>query len=73
MVQVDVTSLEEGAPAEPQPHSIVLGEGQALPALEERIMELVPGQVAETEVRLPDDHPDESRRGKARKLRVRRR
>ena len=70
MVQVDVTSLEEGAPAEPQPHSIILGEGQALPALEERIMELVPGQVAETEVRLPDDHPDESRRGKARKLRV---
>lgn len=70
MVQVDVTSLEEGAPAEPQPHSIILGEGQALPALEERIMELVPGQVAETEVRLPDDHPDESRRGKSRKLRV---
>jgi trigger factor len=70
MVQVDVTSLEEGAPAEPQPHSIVLGEGQALPALEERIMELSPGEVVETEVRLPDDHPDESRRGMMRKLRV---
>jgi trigger factor len=70
MVQVDVTSFEDGAPADPQPHSIVLGEGQALPALEERIMELVPGEEVETEVRLPDDHPDESRRGMIRKLRV---
>jgi trigger factor len=70
LVQVEVTSLEEGAPPEPQPHSIVLGEGQALPALEEQIMQLLPGQTVETEVRLPDDHPDESRRGKSRKLRV---
>ncbi len=70
MVQVDVTSLEEGSAPEPQPHSIILGEGQALPALEERIMELLPGEVAETEIRLPDDHPEESRRGKIRKLRL---
>ena len=70
MVQVDVTPLDDDAPPEPQPHSIVLGEGQALPALEERIMELQPGEVAETEVRLPDDHPDESRRGMVRKLKV---
>jgi trigger factor len=70
MVQVDVTALDDDASPEPQPHSIVLGEGQALAALEERIMELQPGEVAETEVRLPDDHPDESRRGKVRKLRV---
>lgn len=70
MVRVDVTSLEEGAAAEPQPHNFVLGEGQAIPALEERIMELVPGQSADTEVRMPDDHPDESRRGTVRRLRV---
>ena len=70
LVQVEVTSLEEGAAPEPQPHSIVLGEGQALPALEEQVMQLLPGQTVETEVRLPDDHPDESRRGKSRKLRV---
>lgn len=70
LVQVDVTSLEEGAAPEAQPHSIVLGEGQALPALEEQIMQLLPGETVETEVRLPDDHPDESRRGTSRKLRV---
>lgn len=70
MVQVDVTSLEEGAPSDPQAHTIVLGEGQAVPALEERIMELLPGEVADTEIRFPEDHPDESRRGKARRVRV---
>jgi len=70
LVQVEVTSLEEGADPQPQPHAIVLGEGQALPALEEQIMQLLPGQTVETDVRLPDDHPDESRRGKSRRLRV---
>jgi len=70
MVQVEVTSFDEGDPSEPQPHSIVLGEGQALPELEARIMELQPGEVADTQVTLPDDHPDESRRGMVRKLKV---
>lgn len=70
MVQVEVTSLDEGETPEPKPHSIILGEGQALKELEERIMELRPGEVAETEVRLPEDHPDESRRGLVRRLRV---
>jgi len=69
MVQVDVTSLEEDG-GEAQPHSIVLGEGQALPSLEERIMTLLPGEVTDTEIRLPDDHPEEARRGMIRKLRV---
>lgn len=70
MVQVDVTALEEDGAGEAQPHSIVLGEGQALPALEERIMTLLPGEVTDTEIRLPDDHPEEARRGMIRKLRV---
>jgi len=70
MVRVDVTSLEEGAPAEPQAHTLVLGEGQAVPSLEERIMELLPGEAADTDIRFPDDHPDESRRGTTRRVRV---
>jgi len=70
MVQVEVTSFEEGEPATPQPHSIILGEGQALAELEERIMELKPGEEVETQVTLPDNHPDESRRGMVRKLKV---
>ena len=70
MVRVDVTSLEEGASADAQPHTFVLGEGQAIPGLEERIMELVPGESADTDVRMPDDHPGEQRRGTVRRLRV---
>ena len=33
-------------------------------------MALLPGETADTEVRFPDDHPDESRRGQTRQVRV---
>ena len=33
-------------------------------------MTLLPGETVDTEVRFPDDHPDESRRGQTRKVRV---
>lgn len=70
MVRVDVATLGEDAATEPQPYSVVLGDGRALPALEEAIMGLLPGGTVETELRLPDDHPDESRRGRSRRVRV---
>jgi trigger factor len=70
LVRVDVAQLENDTPAPSQPYSLVLGEGQAIPDLEERIMTLLPGQSIDTEVRFPDDHPDESRRGQTRRVRV---
>ena len=70
MVRVDVAPLEDGEVKEAQPYTMVLGDGQALPALEEKIMTLLPGQTIDTEVRFPDDHPDESRRGKSRAVRL---
>lgn len=71
LVSVTVTTLEEGAePAPGQPHDLVLGQGQAIPELEERIMELEPGGSVDAEVRFPEDHTDESRRGKTRKVRI---
>jgi trigger factor len=33
-------------------------------------MSLLPGETAESEVRFPDDHPDESRRGQTRRVRI---
>ena len=33
-------------------------------------MTLLPGETVDTEVRFPDDHPDESRRGQTRRVRV---
>jgi trigger factor len=70
LVRVDVAPLENDTPAPSQPYSLVLGEGQAIPELEERIMTLLPGESIDTDVRFPDDHPDESRRGQSRRVRV---
>jgi len=70
MVRVEVAPIEDGKPGAAQPYDLVLGQNLAIPELEERIMALRPGQSAETEVRFPDDHPDESRRGQTRQVRV---
>jgi trigger factor len=70
MVRVEVAPIEDGVAAPAQPYSLVLGDQQAVPELEERIMALLPGQTVETDIRLPDDHPDESRRGQSRRVRV---
>lgn len=71
LVTVTVENLVDGAPAAaPAPHSLVLGQGQAIPDLEERITTMLPGETLEADVRLPDDHPDEARRGEPRKVRV---
>jgi trigger factor len=70
MVRVEVAPIEDGEAKPAQPYSIVLGEGQAIPALEEKIMTLLPGETVETEVRLPDDHPDPDKRGRPRQVRV---
>ena len=71
LVTVTVENLVDGAPAaEATPHSLVLGQGQAIPDLEERITTLLPGETVEADVRLPADHPDESRRGEPRRVRI---
>ena len=70
MVRVEVSPIEGEEVKEAQPYTMVLGDGQALPALEEKIMTLLPGETIDTEVRFPDDHPDPERRGAARRVRV---
>ena len=70
MVRVEVAPIENGVAGSSQPHDLVLGENQAIPELEEQIMSLLPGQTTEAEVRFPDDHPEESRRGQSRRVRI---
>jgi trigger factor len=70
MVRVEVAPVENGVPGAAQPHDLVLGQNQAIPELEEQIMRLLPGESAEADVRFPDDHPDESRRGQTRRVRI---
>jgi trigger factor len=70
MVRVEVAPIEDGKAGEAAPYNLVLGQNQAIPELEERIMSLQAGETAETEVKFPDDHPDEARRGQSRKVRI---
>jgi trigger factor len=70
MVRVEVAPLDEAGAGAPQPYDLVLGQNQAIPDLEERIMTLLPGEQADAEVKFPEDHPDESRRGQSRRVRV---
>ncbi len=70
MVRVEVAPIENGVAGPSQPHDLVLGDNQTIPELEERIMSLLPGESTESEVRFPEDHSDESRRGKTRQVRI---
>jgi trigger factor len=70
MVRVEVAPLDESGAGAAQPYDLVLGQNQAIPDLEERIMTLLPGEETDAEVKFPDDHPDESRRGQIRRVRV---
>jgi trigger factor len=57
-------------PAEGKEYRLELGGGQAIPGIEELIMELTPGETAERPVRWPDDFPDEAQRGVTKTVRV---
>jgi trigger factor len=71
MVTVELaTADEEGEIPEGKEYRLVLGEGQAIPGIEELVMELDPGQTLERAVRWPEDFPDEEQRGKTKPVRV---
>src|SRR6185437_14299645 len=59
MVKVQLSTADEnGAFPEPREYPLVLGAGQAIPGVEELIMEIKAGESAERAVRWPDDFPD---------------
>lgn len=65
LVSVTVaTGADEEAKAGRE-YQIVLGQGQAMPSVEEKIGEMDVGQTLDTTVTFPDDFPDESKRGQA--------
>ena len=72
----DMTSVmlavadDSGTIPDGKEYRIVLGSGQAIPAIEEVIMELTPGTTVERSVKWPDDFPDEAQRGKTKTVRV---
>jgi trigger factor len=64
------TTDDSGAMPEGKEYRIVLGGGQAIPGIEEIVMETKPGETTERPVRWPEDFPDESQRGKTKTVRV---
>ena len=70
MVRVEVAPIENGAAGASQPYTMVLGEGRAIPEVEERIMSLLPGETIDTQVKFPDDYSDAAKRGQTREVRV---
>ena len=72
MVKVLLSTPEGDSEEMPEgrPYNLVLGGGQAIPGVEELVMELTPGQTKERVVKWPDDFPDEPQRGVSKKVRV---
>ncbi len=70
LVQVTIATRAGDAVKDPQPYQLVLGQGRAIPELEERVFGLIPGETIDTTVRFPDDFADEAKRGQTRDLRI---
>jgi trigger factor len=70
LVDVIIATRENGEVKDPQPYQFVLGEGRAIPDVEERIMSLTPGESVDATVRFPDDFAEEAKRGQTRDVQL---
>ena len=70
LVDVIIATRENGAVKDPQPYQFVLGEGRAIPDVEERVMNLTPGESLDATVRFPDDFAEEAKRGQTRDIQL---
>ena len=70
MVNVQIATGDGSSDADAKTYPIVLGAGQAIPGIEELVMEAAPGETVERPVKWPEDFPDESQRGKTKKVRI---
>jgi trigger factor len=64
------TAEEDGQIGEAKEYRLELGKDQAIPGIEELIMEARPGETNERPVKWPDDFPDEAQRGQTKTVRV---
>src|SRR5437588_9493444 len=70
LVQVTIATREGDEVKDPQPYQLVLGEGRAIPEVEDRIMGMLPGETVDVVVRFPPDFPEEAKRGQTRAIRL---
>lgn len=64
------TAEDDGIIPEGKEYRLVMGAGQAIPAIEEMVMAMAPGETVETTVKWPEDFPDESQRGRSKPVRA---
>jgi trigger factor len=70
MAAVSLATITDGTAGDDHEYRVVIGQGQAIPDVEEQIMQRLPGESAEADVRFPDDFPDEAKRGSTRRVRI---
>ncbi len=70
MVNVQIATGDTRSDADAKTYPIVLGTGQAIPGIEELVMEAAPGETVERPVKWPEDFPDETQRGKTKKVKI---
>lgn len=70
LVTVMLATEQDGTIPEGREYRLVMGAGQVIPAIEEIVMTMNPGETVERSVTWPEDFPDEAQRGKTRQVRV---
>ena len=71
LVGVEIQRVENGEAGDVQPYQLVLGQGDALPDIEEAIKSLEVDGSGDFVVRFPDDFSNEERRGEEEHLHIR--
>lgn len=71
MVELTPKAAEGEEQEEPKSYRFVLGEGQAIPEIEQSIMTLAPGEEGDFTVHFPEDFPDPEQAGKEQNLHIR--
>ena len=63
LVRVTIATIKDGEEEEGQSYDIVIGSDQALPEIEDKILQLTNGESTVTTITFPADAADESKRG----------
>ena len=62
MVRITIDTEKDGKVKEGRPYELVIGQDQALPEVEDKIMQLTPGERTDTTITFPSDSADQSKR-----------
>ena len=70
MVRITIDTEKDGEEKEGRPYELVIGQDQALPEVEDKIMQLLPGETTDTTITFPSDTEDQSKQGRTISARI---